>query len=72
VYCISVRSYSVAAFIVGRGIDPVDAVLIDGRTVFRFPPSADPAMTEYQNAKLKLDTLAQTAQPGTPGGEVIR
>ena len=60
---IKIRSYALAAFVLGRGIAPIDAVLIDGRAVFLFPPSADPVMDEYSAIKVKLDSLARNARP---------
>lgn len=62
-FCIKIRSFAVAAFIVARGVEPIDAVLIDGRLVFRFPPEADTATDEYAAVKAKLDALEQSAKP---------
>jgi hypothetical protein len=60
---IKVRSFALATFILGRGVEPIDAALIDGRPVFRFPPEADAVMDEYSSAKARLDALARDAQP---------
>jgi len=62
-YIIKIRSFALATFVIARGIQPIDAVLIDGKPVFRFPPEADAATDEYHAVKQQLDTLARTAQP---------
>ena len=62
-YLIKIRSYAVAAFIIGHGVEPVDAVQIDGRVVFRFPATADPVMDTYTSVKTRLDALARHARP---------
>jgi hypothetical protein len=61
-YCIKVRSFAVATFILGHGIEPIDAVLIDNRPVFRFPPEADDAMDQYSRTKARLEALAHSAR----------
>jgi hypothetical protein len=57
-----VRSFALAIFLIGKGHNPTDAVLIDGKPVFRFPIEADPATDSYASAKSRLDTLAKAAR----------
>jgi hypothetical protein len=60
---VKVRSYAVAIFIVGHGIMPIDAVLVGGNPVFRFPIEADDLIDSYASARAKVDGLARAAKP---------
>ena len=62
-YLIGIRSHAVATYLVGQGIDPVDAVIADDRLVFRFPPEAETLIDRYNHSKAKLDSLARVAKP---------
>ncbi len=62
-YLISIRSHAVATYIVGQGIDPVDAIIVDDRLVFRFSSEAETMIDHYNMSKAKLDTLARAAKP---------
>jgi hypothetical protein len=59
---VKVRSYAVAIYIIGHGIMPIDAVLVEGRPVFRFPFEADDLIDSYASARAKADMFASAAQ----------
>jgi len=66
-YTTRVRSLVLATFLVGRGIVPIDVVLIDGQPVFRFPPEETyGTIDRFVAIKRKLAALEHTAQSERP------
>jgi hypothetical protein len=63
-YTTRVRSFALAAFLVGLGIVPIDIVLMEGQPVFRFPPDeTDEAIDRFVDIKKRLAALEQAARP---------
>jgi hypothetical protein len=66
-YTTRVRSLVLATFLVGRGIVPIDVVLIDGQQAFRFPPDeTDEAIDGFVAVKRRLAALEQAARSVRP------
>jgi hypothetical protein len=59
-----VRSYAVAAFIVGTGHEPLDVEFQGMLPIYIFNDEAHGAMTAYNNAKLLLASMVENKKPG--------
>ena len=59
------RSYAAALRLVAKGFDPLGAELSrngSGGLLFRFPTSAQPALTEFHEAKDRLNVMSFVAR----------
>jgi hypothetical protein len=65
---LTVRSFGVACFLLGRGYRLLGGEDFHGRVIYRFavPPGSD-GLREYATAKARLDAIADAVMPMSGG-----
>jgi hypothetical protein len=66
---ITIRSFSVAVYLIALGFEPVGVELLGDRVLYRFPVAALEGQKRYMNDRQRLDALEAAVRAGGPRSE---